>query len=284
MEFSRRGQRSENQGRQNYGDWEQGEQERYRGQGDGYQGGYGGSTGEYGRQAGYRQVNYPQSELESDYSSDREYTREESEFRPEQRRHEGSARSWMGGGESHYRDDRERGSAGDGYDEGSSYRSNSRQGQMRGPGDSTWQGSRDLPSYMSGYTRPQGMGQRDREGSMENFSRQDYAGGRKSFAGRGPKGYRRADERITEDINEQLTQDHDVDATNISVEVKNGEVTLNGRVTDRESKRRAEEIAENFSGVNEVQNQLRVHREDSQENPNESQREKTSEEKKSKPH
>src|SRR5262245_59062040 len=59
---------------------------------------------------------------------------------------------------------------------------------------------------------------------------------RPSFAGRGPQGYRRSDERITEDINEELTQDDEVDASGISVEVKNGEVVLKGTVSDRESK------------------------------------------------
>jgi osmotically-inducible protein OsmY len=79
--------------------------------------------------------------------------------------------------------------------------------------------------------------------------------------GRGPQGYKRSDERITEDINEDLTQHPDIDASNISVEVQNGEVTLKGTVPDRETKRRAEDIAESCSGVKDVQNQLRVKRE-----------------------
>jgi osmotically-inducible protein OsmY len=91
---------------------------------------------------------------------------------------------------------------------------------------------------------------------------------RPSFAGRGPQGYRRSDERITEDINEKLTRDHLVDATWISVETKSGDVILNGNVTDRESKRRAEEIAESCSGVKDVQNQLRIKRDNSDEKPN----------------
>jgi osmotically-inducible protein OsmY len=99
---------------------------------------------------------------------------------------------------------------------------------------------------------------------------------RQSFAGRGPQGYRRSDERITEDINEELTQDPELDASGISVEVKNGEVVLKGQVPDRESKRRAEEIAESCSGVKDVQNQIRVKREDSHES-DEPRREKSSE-------
>jgi len=88
-----------------------------------------------------------------------------------------------------------------------------------------------------------------------------YRGTRPSFAGRGPQGYRRPDSRIMEDINEAMTRDHDLDASGISVEAKDGEVVLTGTVSDRESKRRAEEIAESCSGVRNVQNQIRVRRE-----------------------
>ncbi|MBC8088670.1 MAG: hypothetical protein H7Z40_15510, partial [Phycisphaerae bacterium] len=42
---------------------------------------------------------------------------------------------------------------------------------------------------------------------------------RGQHAGRGPKGYRRDDARITEDVNEALTHDHDIDASEIEVKV-----------------------------------------------------------------
>ena len=99
--------------------------------------------------------------------------------------------------------------------------------------------------------------------------------GRQSFAGRGPQGYKRSDERITEDINEELTQDHELDASDVSVEVKDGEVTLKGSVPDRESKRRAEDLAESCSGVKDVLNQLRIKREGSSESEHTSQRDKS---------
>jgi HSP20 family molecular chaperone IbpA len=83
-------------------------------------------------------------------------------------------------------------------------------------------------------------------------------GARGRFAGRGPKNWRRSDERIREDVNERLTEHPDVDATDIEVEVKNGEVTLTGRVDDRASKRIAEYISESVSGVKDVHNQLRI--------------------------
>jgi osmotically-inducible protein OsmY len=61
---------------------------------------------------------------------------------------------------------------------------------------------------------------------------------------------------------EALTLDPDIDPTNVQVEVQNGDVTLKGTVSDYASKRQAEDIAESCSGVREVQNQLRVKRED----------------------
>jgi osmotically-inducible protein OsmY len=81
-------------------------------------------------------------------------------------------------------------------------------------------------------------------------------------AGRGPKGYQRSDERITEDVNEQLTRDPEVDATDIDVRVDSGIVTLSGTVNDRQSKRVAEDIANDVWGVKDVQNQIRVHRQE----------------------
>ena len=78
--------------------------------------------------------------------------------------------------------------------------------------------------------------------------------------GRGPKGYRRSDDRIREDINDRLTDDSWLDATHIDVQVADGEVTLTGTVNSRDAKRRAEDIAERVSGIDDVQNNLKVSR------------------------
>jgi osmotically-inducible protein OsmY len=76
--------------------------------------------------------------------------------------------------------------------------------------------------------------------------------------GRGPRDYRRSDERIREDINDRLT-DHDyLDAYDVLVTVNEGEVILSGTVSSRRAKRLTEDIAESVSGVKNVQNQLRV--------------------------
>lgn len=76
--------------------------------------------------------------------------------------------------------------------------------------------------------------------------------------GRGPRGYRRSDERIHDDVNDRLTDDPYLDASGVEVRVQGGEVTLNGRVRTREDKRRAEDIAEGVTGVTHVQNNLRA--------------------------
>ena len=85
---------------------------------------------------------------------------------------------------------------------------------------------------------------------------------KESYRGRGPKGYRRSDERIREDVCEQLTDDWSVDAHDITIEVENGEVTLTGTVPSREQKRCATECVETITGVSNVFNQLRVARAD----------------------
>jgi len=78
------------------------------------------------------------------------------------------------------------------------------------------------------------------------------------FRGKGPKGYIRTDERIREDVNDKLSDDPMLDASDIEVSVASGEVTLNGTVNARQDKRRAEDLAEAVSGVNHLQNNLRV--------------------------
>lgn len=86
--------------------------------------------------------------------------------------------------------------------------------------------------------------------------------GRQSQRGKGPRNYSRSDERITEDLNEQLSQDDEIDATDINVSVSNGEVTLEGTVEQRWIKHRIEDLAERCSGVKEVENRIRVKRAD----------------------
>ena len=82
------------------------------------------------------------------------------------------------------------------------------------------------------------------------------------YRGRGPKGYRRSDERIKEDVNDRLSDDYYLDASDVEVMVENTEVTLTGTVRNRNDKRRAEDLAESVSGVTNVENRLRVKQSD----------------------
>ncbi len=81
-----------------------------------------------------------------------------------------------------------------------------------------------------------------------------------SHAGKGPRGWKRSDERIRDEVNEALARHPAIDASDLEVKVQGGEVTLTGTVEDRRSKRLAEDVAEQVFGVSEVQNQVRVKR------------------------
>jgi osmotically-inducible protein OsmY len=87
---------------------------------------------------------------------------------------------------------------------------------------------------------------------------------RQDHSGRGPQNYTRSDERIREDVNDNLTEDWGVDASLVTVAVSDGEVTLDGTVSTRLQKRRAEDCAEEVSGVRNVQNNLRVQERETQ--------------------
>lgn len=144
---------------------------------------------------------------------------------------------------------------------GERFEDRARQSADRG-GDFLQRAGERLSSWFSGA----GGGDRDRgrdEGGDGRYSadfgrerRWDTSGHR----GRGPKGYTRPDERITDEVHERLTEDPWVDASNISVSVSGGEVTLSGTVDNREAKHRAERCVEEIPGVNHVQNNLRVDR------------------------
>jgi hypothetical protein len=79
-----------------------------------------------------------------------------------------------------------------------------------------------------------------------------------SFVGRGPKGYRRSDERIKEDVSDRLEQHPQIDASEIEVQVREAVVTLTGSVDDRRIRRMVEDTVEAVPGVKDCVNQLRV--------------------------
>ena len=99
----------------------------------------------------------------------------------------------------------------------------------------------------------------DREyGWDPGYGHRSYRSEETSYAGRGPRGYQRSDQRIHEEICDRLTDDPRIDASDIEVGVNTGEVTLAGSVRTREEKRCAEDLIERLSGVREVNNNLKV--------------------------
>lgn len=66
------------------------------------------------------------------------------------------------------------------------------------------------------------------------------------------------DESVREEVDDALDFHPALDASHISVTVKNCEVTLDGTVGDKESKRLAETVAEACQGVEKVRNELEV--------------------------
>lgn len=79
-------------------------------------------------------------------------------------------------------------------------------------------------------------------------------------ADRGPRGYRRTDERIHEDVCEALAENDELDVSEVEVRVQDGEVTLMGTVESRDVRRAVEDIVESVRGVEQVLNQIRVQR------------------------
>ncbi len=166
-----------------------------------------------------------------------------------------------------------------GRDSGQSGRSGGDNNDNRGPyrgGDNGYGQNRDRDSSNYG-SRGRSSDDRGERGMFDRASdevsswfgdddaerRRQMDKARSGHSGRGPKGYTRTDDRIEEDVNDRLTDDWRVDASEIEVSVSEGEVTLDGTVSSREEKRAAEDLIEEVSGVKHVQNNLRVQRDTS---------------------
>jgi hypothetical protein len=214
-----------------------------------------GSRGTSSPDLGYGYGNFRQSRYQPGYSQSGGYARDFDEgdfdqsfggYSPSQA---GYGDSWSGYGRGGY------GTAyGSGFDEdymGSSNAPVQSGAYGQGPG-----------GYGGGFS--QGLAGRGGYGQGSGYTRgmaEDR--GMESQFGKGPKGYVRSDERLKEDISEKLTRDWAVDATDISVEAKNGAVTLTGSVDNRQLKHYVEDLVENCSGVREIDNRLSVRARDS---------------------
>jgi len=236
--------------REQYGSRDSNEQSgstgRYAGYGDFGRGEYGGGRSgwsgqeRYGQsgygQGGYQQRGYGQgSNYESDY---------------------GQSRYGQGGSESRGYGGPQRGQYGQG-----NYRSEHGYGGSRGYSEPYGEGQQ----YSSGgdYAGSGGYGQ-ERGGSGEygsqGYGSQGYGPrGMGQHRGKGPKGYQRSDERIKELVCERLSDDPQIDPSEVTITVQGGKITLEGTVDSRQTKNAIEEIAEQF-GNQDVQNNLRIQR------------------------
>jgi osmotically-inducible protein OsmY len=116
----------------------------------------------------------------------------------------------------------------------------------QGSGSQGW-GSQGSGGRQMGWSEPYGEGQQYGSRGSQGLHR-----------GKGPKGYQRSDERIKELISESLSDHPEIDASEITVNVQGGKLTLEGTVDSRQTKNTVEDIAEQF--CQDVQNNLRVSR------------------------
>jgi BON domain len=73
-----------------------------------------------------------------------------------------------------------------------------------------------------------------------------------------PRGIRRTDAELYEDICEALLQRDDVDSSDVTVAVREGEVLLDGSVPERSMRYLIEDIAAGHPAVRNVDNRIRV--------------------------
>lgn len=80
----------------------------------------------------------------------------------------------------------------------------------------------------------------------------------RNFSGMGPKGYRRSDQCIEEEVCNTLMRDKNINASDIEVHVENGIVHLLGTVNSRSARFDAEMAVDGIPGVEDIQNDLKV--------------------------
>lgn len=195
----------------------------------------------------------------------RQQGRSQGQHRGMMERGSDEVRSWLGDDEAERR--RQRDSQRDARGEGQEMR-RQREGGSRSP---SWQDIGDGDGEDSDFRESRERGRGGQSASSfrpTTFTYTEIWAIPGPYAGQGPRGYQRSDDRIKEDVCECLTQHGNVDASNIEVSVSNGEVTLRGNVTNRDMKRRAEHAIEFIPGVQDVRNELKAAPQNSHGNQN----------------
>jgi hypothetical protein len=134
-----------------------------------------------------------------------------------------------------------------GHDEGQQFRP----GRFYGREEGLRQRDFDRPFFLGGEEpahRGRERNEEPRESLLERI---------RDLVGKGPKGYARSDERVLDDVHERLAYGY-LDASEVEVSVKAGEVTLRGLVGSKADKWLAEDILEDVPGVRGLNNRLKV--------------------------
>lgn len=79
-----------------------------------------------------------------------------------------------------------------------------------------------------------------------------------SYYGRGPKNWKLSDEKIKEKVSEILLHSHDVDPSEMEIEVDQGVVTLKGSIASVGMRRVAEDLVLSIPFVEDVFTQLKI--------------------------
>jgi len=122
-------------------------------------------------------------------------------------------------------------------------------------------------SQQGGYGQ-QEWGQQPQQGMMGTQTSQTgrgYGGMQASWgqselsrSRKGPKNYARSDERIREMVCERLVEEPGIDVSEVSINVKNGCVELEGTVPSRQMRHRIEDVVDECWGVQDIENRIRV--------------------------
>lgn len=128
--------------------------------------------------------------------------------------------------------------------------------QQRGNYQGNYGSQQGYGAQQGGFQQQGGSGWQERAPQQGQYGSQGSREGR--YRGVGPRNYQRPDERITEDINDRLNDHPYIDASDIQVRVKDGEVILEGTVDSRWSKHHVEDIADEVSGVKDVENRIHI--------------------------
>ncbi|HWW80440.1 MAG TPA: BON domain-containing protein, partial [Steroidobacteraceae bacterium] len=128
-------------------------------------------------------------------------------------------------------------------------------GGMGGGYGGGWESGQSGGQYGQGQYGAERYGERRWESGRERGGMRGTIG---RLFGRGPKGYKRSDERIKEDICERLWRSDNVDSSEVTVTVKEGEVTLSGTVPERWMRHEIENIVDDSMGVKDIDNSIRI--------------------------